>query len=122
MNNKFSSLVKRGVELDFQIKEMQKELDNIKQTLKQEFVDTGCKLFMSADGEACATVTAKAKTTIDPADFAHVMAECGQADKVWDCVTVQRTKALRYLDNDTLEECTTKDPNPVLSISFSAAK
>ena len=122
MNNKYSSLVKRGVELDFQIKEMQKELDNIKKTLKQEFVDSGCKLFMSTDGEACATVTAKTKTIIDPADFSHIMAECGQSDKVWDCVTVQHTKALRYLDKDVLEECTIKDPNPVLSISFSAAK
>lgn len=122
MNNKFSSLVKRGVELDFQIKEMQKELDNIKETLKQEFVDTGCKLFMSADGEACATVTAKAKTTINANDFYHVMAEAGYASKVLDCVTVQRTKALHYLDKDLLEECTIKDPNPVLSISFSAAK
>ena len=122
MNNKYSSLVKRGVELDFQIKEMQKELDNIKDTLKQEFVDTGCKLFMSADGEACATVTAKAKTTISPAVFKTMMVEAGYENEIFECVTVQRTKALHYLTKEDVEYCTIKDSNPVLSISFSAAK
>ena len=122
MNNKFSSLVKRGVELDFQIKEMQKELDNIKDTLKQEFVDTGCKLFMSADGEACATVTAKTKTIIDPHKFTAVMINAGKGNNIMGCTTIQRNKALTWISKELLEECTIKDPNPVLSISFSAAK
>lgn len=121
MNNKYSSLVKRGVELDFQIKEMQKELDEIKETLRIDYARTGCKLYMAAGGEACATVTEKMKTTVDARLFYKELIENDWQDKLWDCITVNRTKGKSYVSADGMKRCSIPD-GVTIAISFSAAK
>lgn len=121
MNNKYSSLVKRGVELDFQIKQMQKELDEIKETLRKDYAETGCKLYMAADGEACATVTEKAKTAVDVKLFYRELIDADWQDKLWDCVTVNRTKGRNYITADAMKRCSIPD-GVTIAISFSAAK
>ena len=122
MNSNYSSLVKRGVELDYQIKQMTKELDDIKNSLKEAFAESGDKLFMSKDGEACATVTVKKRTYIDVADFKHIMTECGHAENIDKCLTVNRTKALNFLGKKDIEDCTITEDVATIAISFSAAK
>ena len=85
MNSNYSSLVKRGVELDYQIKQMTKELDDIKNSLKEAYAESGDKLFMSKDGEACATLVLKSRSTIDVRRFRRAMIEAGWEDKIFDC-------------------------------------
>ena len=122
MNNNYSSLVKRGVELDYQIKQMTKELDDIKNSLKEAFAESGDKLFMSKDGEACATVTVKKRTYIDVTDFKHIMTECGHAKNIDKCLTVNRTKALNFIGKKDIDDCTVVENVATIAISFSAAK
>lgn len=122
MNSNYSSLVKRGVELDYQIKQMTKELDDIKNSLKEAYAESGDKLFMSKDGEACATLVLKSRSTIDTRRFRRAMIEAGWEDKIFDCVTVTRNKAENYLSRGVLKECTITEDVATIAISFSAAK
>lgn len=121
-NVDINALVTRGAELDYIIKKLSQELDDIKNSLKLQYKKTGSTCFTSTDGETCAVVTVKSRNVINPALIYDALLSHGKDKHFFECVTVTKKAVEYHLGKEDVDACTEKGKDTTIALSFSTSK